>query len=285
MRVFCLFLCLMALSARAQTTTGPLGSVTQTLWLNQHPAMSQFHSKRLVVQLENGPLRPFRRRGANGEFVEITDTTQMQLANLKARAFHYGLDYDFERMVAALEGTAQRDPKQHYEAARAYLRDLHDYPRALHHLDAYDALTPDFDDSDGLFPVSFLKGLCYRNLGNHAEAVQQFNKGIDSLAKKHGSEWVNYKQYVSRAVSYLALQQPDKAMADLDSAAKNATSPSPLVFYYKGKAYEQQGRPDDAKRTFRDAHFFWQANRVKGIRQPEDINNPILEADIEVELK
>lgn len=285
MRIRCLFLFLMALSARAQITTGPLGSVTQTLWLNQHPAMSQFHSKRLVAQLENGPLRPFRRRGANGEFVEITDTTQMQLANLRSRAFHYGLDYDFERMVAALEGAAQHDPKQHYEAARAYLRDLRDYPRALHHLDAYDALTPDFDDSDGLFPVSFLKGLCYRSLGNHAEAVQQFNKGIDSLAKKHGSEWVNYKQYVSRAVSYLALQQPGRALADLDSTARNLTADSPLVLYYKGKAYTQQGRPTDAKRAYQDAFFFWQANRVKGITQPEDTNNPITERDIEVELK
>lgn len=278
-------LLLFAIDGFAQPADDPLNTIAATLYRNRHQSPTELHSRRQVAELENGPLRPFRRRGPNGTVTEIRDSTELRLANQRARSFHYLIDRDFEQAVAMLEKAIQLNPKEHYAAARTYLRNLRDYPRALHHFDAYDALTPDFDDSDGLFPVSYLKGLCYRNMGNHAEAVREFSKGIDSLSRKHGSEWVNYKQYVSRAISYLAIGQPDKALADLDSADKNATSESPLVLYYRAKAYEQQGRPTDAKRELQDALFFWQANRVKGITQPEDTNNRITEQDIEDALK
>ncbi|TAE33484.1 MAG: tetratricopeptide repeat protein [Cytophagales bacterium] len=265
----------------AQSFNDPLSHYAAKLRNNRNLEPNELHSRRRLVQLEREPLRPSRRRGPNRTIVEVRDSTEMRLINLLERSFHYLSDQNYEQAVAALEQAAQLNPKEHFHAARTYLRALHDYPRALHHLNAYDALTPDFDDSDGLFPVSYLKGLCYRNMGNHAEAVRQFSIGIDSLALKHGSEWVNYKQYVSRAVSYLALQQPDKALDDLVIAAKNCPNFSPLVTYYKAKAFEQQGRPDEAKRTYQDALFFWQANRVKGIGQPEDQYNPVFEDDID----
>ncbi|MCY7359575.1 MAG: hypothetical protein LH609_19385, partial [Rudanella sp.] len=205
--------------------------------------------------------------------------------NSSEKAFYYLMQQDYEKGVFFLEKSTELDPKNHRDAGWTYMMTLHDYPRALRHLDAFDALTPDFDDTDGIAPISYLKGLCYRNMGNHSEAVRQFSKGIDSLAAKHGSEWVNYKHYVSRAVSYLTINQLDKALADLDSAMKNSTSESPLALYYKGKTMLQQGRITDAKRAFQDAQFFWQANRVKGISQPEDYNNPVTEGDIDEALK
>ena len=216
---------------------------------------------------------------ASFDTMAVTGETMSQQAS-----YHFML-LDYEKGVALTEKSTELDPKQHRDAGRTYMMTLHDYPRALRHLEAFDALTPDFDDSDGIAPISYLKGLCYRNMGNHSEAVRQFSKGIDSLAAKHGSEWVNYKHYVSRSVSYLAISQPDKALADLDSAMKNSTSESPLALYYKGKTLLQQGRTTGAKRAFQDAQFFWQANRVKGITQPEDYNNPVTEGDIEEALK
>jgi len=213
------------------------------------------------------------------------DTMATTGRNMGQQAFYYLMQQDYEKGVFFLEKSTELDPKQHRDAGRTYMNTLHDYPRALCHLDAFDALTPDFDDTDGIAPISYLKGLCYRNMGNHTEAVRQFSKGIDSLAVKHGSEWVNYKHYVSRAISYLVLNQPDKTLADLDSAMKNSTSESPLALYYKGKTLLQQGRTTEAKRAFQDAQFFWQANRVKGISQPEDYNNPVTEADIDEALK
>lgn len=213
------------------------------------------------------------------------DTMAVTGRNIGQQAFYYLMRQEYEKGVALLEKSTELDPKQHRDAGRTYMMTFHDYPRALRHLNAFDALTPDFDDTDGMAPISYLKGLCYRNMGNHTEAVRQFSQGIDSLAAKHGSEWVNYKHYVSRAISYMAIDQSDKALADLDSAMKNSTSESPLALYYKGNVYRRQGRTTDAKRAFEDARFFWQANRAKGISQPEDYNNPVTEADIEEALK
>ncbi len=210
------------------------------------------------------------------------DTMPNTAENLQQRAM---FERDIAKAVAMLEKSTELDPKMHNTVGWSFLFAYRDYPRALRHLDAYDALTPNVDDTDGMSPVSYLKGLCYRNMGNHAEAVREFSRGIDSLATKHGSEWVNYKHYVTRAISYLALNQLDKALADLESAIKNSTSDSPLALYYKGKAFLQQGRTTDAKRAFQDAQFFWQANRVKGISQPEDQNNPVTEDDIDEALK
>lgn len=213
------------------------------------------------------------------------DTMATTGDNLSQKAAFYLMQHDYETGVALLEQSTQLDPKQHRTAARTYLAMLHDYPRALRHLNAFDDLTPNFDDSDGIYPVSYLKGLAYRGMGNHTEAVRMFSIGIDSLARKHGAEWVNYKQYVSRAIGYLALRQPDNALADLAQATKNTTSPSPLVLFYQGKAYLQLNRPADARQAFENALFFWQANRVRGISQPEDGNNPVTEQAIEDALK
>jgi tetratricopeptide (TPR) repeat protein len=221
--------------------------------------------------------------GANAkQSMAILDTMAVTAEVLQQRAM---FERDIAKAVAMLEKSTELDPKMHNTVGWSFLFAYRDYPRALRHLEAYDALTPDFDDTDVMSPVSYLKGLCYRGMGNHAEAIRQFSKGIDSLAQKQGAEWVNYKHYITRAISYLALNQPDKALADLDLAIKNSTSDSPLALYYKGKAFLQQGRTTDARRTFQDAQFFWQANRVKGISQPEDDTNLVMEEDIDEALK
>lgn len=222
--------------------------------------------------------------GPKKMLARLDTTAAVTGETLSRKAMAYLTQGDYEKGVALLEKSTQIDSKQYRNAGRVYLYTLRDYDRALHYLNAFDALTPGFDDTDGIYPVSYHKGLAQRNLGHHAEAIREFSIGIDSLAKKHGTEWVNYKQYVSRAIAYLALQQPDKALADLEQAAKNATSESPLVLFYQARAYRQMGRPTDARRALQDAQFFWQANRVKGITQPEDSNNPVTEEDIEAEL-
>jgi tetratricopeptide (TPR) repeat protein len=268
----------------AQFSGDELKDIAWTLSMNRHTD-SFFVGLWSKRALESSQLRPIRRRTATGGVEEIRDSVQMKASNRRQRSFSYLMQQNYEQAVALLEESAALDPKEHFAAGRTYLRNLRDYPRALRHLDAYDALTPDFDDNDGIFPISYLKGLCYRNMGNHAEAVRQFSKGIDSLAAKHGAEWVNYKQYVSRAISYLSVNQPDKALGDLVIAQKNASPASPLVYFYKGKTLRQMGRMAEGKQAFQEAQFFWQANRVKGIGQPEDYNNPVIEEDIDEALK
>ncbi len=240
-----------------------LGHIATTLWFNNHPDQILFgtNMRRQAMRFDTMP--------QTGE-------------NLHQRAM---FEPDMETAIALLEKSTQLDPKLHNTVGWSYLVAYHDYPRALYHLNAYDDLTPNFDDMDNMAPVSYLKGLCYRNMGNHTEAVREFSRGIDSLVRKHGVEWVNYKYFVSRAISYSALGQFDKALIDLDLATRNCTHDSPLILYHKGRVFEGQGRPTDAKRAFTDAKFFWQANNAKGISQPEDDYNLVLEDDIDEALK
>jgi tetratricopeptide (TPR) repeat protein len=271
----------------AQFDGDKLVDIASMLSINRHTndVFVWLNSRRFMAQPGMRRSAAFRQRTASGAIPTHQDTAQIDARTSRELSFHYIQQQDFEKGVALLEKSTELDPKQHREAAWTYMMTFRDYPRALRHLEAFDALTPDLDDSDGISPISYHKGLCDRGMGNHAEAIRQFSKGIDSLAKKHGSEWVNYKHYVTRAISYLVLNQPDKALADLEAAQKNSTSESPLALYYTGKAYGQQGRTTDARRAFQDALFFWQANRVKGITQPEDYTNPVTEQDIEEALK
>ncbi|GAB3897370.1 tetratricopeptide repeat protein [Spirosoma agri] len=214
------------------------------------------------------------------------DHTRLHTTVASPRDYHmqamvYIWKHDYEQAVVWLEKTASLYPKELGFVGETYLSSLHDYERALQHLTAYDALTPAVNDMIGNNPVSYLIGLAYRGLGNQPKAIEQFSIGIDSLAVKHGPEWVNYRHFISRAVSYLAVQQPEKALADLDNALKNFNR-SALAQYYKGQALCQLNRQNEARTAFNDASFFIKALRVerKGDYQ-EDEANPLYEPEID----
>lgn len=209
------------------------------------------------------------------------DTLSASAQNYRARAFHHLWQYDYEEATLWLEKTGARYPKEQGMVGDVYLRSLKDYPRALQHLDVYDALTPNFDDMISHNPVSYLRGLAYRGLNNHPKAIEQFCIAIDSLARKHGAEWVNYRHFVSRAVSYMATGQPEKALVDLAQANKNFNR-SALVAYHKGRALLQLGRTAEARIAFQDASFFVKALRAErtGDYQEDDFN-PVYEEEID----
>ncbi|GAB3547934.1 tetratricopeptide repeat protein [Spirosoma fluminis] len=209
------------------------------------------------------------------------DTASVSGINYRFRALGYVRLREYEQAAYWLEKTADLFPKEHGAVGEVYLSMLHDYPRALQHLNAFDALTPTFDDMINNNPVSYLRGLTYRSLGDHSKAIEQFSISIEPLEAKHGAEWVNYRHYVSRAVSYLATQQPEKALADLDKAIRNFKR-SALVFYYRGQALVQLNRPADARTAFQDASFFCKALRYERAgNYQEDSFNPVFESEIE----
>lgn len=201
------------------------------------------------------------------------DTLSASPENYLYRALHYVWQHEYEQAAVWLEKTSTRYPKQQGQVGEIYLSALYDYPQALAHLNTYDALTPTFNDMIGNSPVSYFRGLTYRSLGNHLLAIEQFSIGIDSLALKHGAEWVNYRHYVSRAVSYIAMQQPERALADLDKAAKNF-SRSALIQYHRGQALLQLKRLAEAQTAFQDASFFFKAFRAEhpGDSQEDEFN-------------
>ncbi|WP_240543521.1 tetratricopeptide repeat protein [Spirosoma foliorum] len=210
-----------------------------------------------------------------------SDTLSANTQNFRHRAFNYVWAKDYEQAVVWLEKTTALSPKEHGIVGEFYLTQFHDYPRALTHFNAYDALTPNFDDIVGYNPVSYMRGLAYRSMGNHEKAIEQFSIAIEPLAAKHGDEWVNYRHFVSRAVSYIATQQPEKALADLEKAGKNYKR-SALVQYHRGRALLLLNRTAEAKTAFQDASFFFKALRAerRGDYQEDDFN-PIYEIEID----
>ncbi|GAB4000952.1 hypothetical protein GCM10028807_55610 [Spirosoma daeguense] len=209
------------------------------------------------------------------------DTLSASSENYRLRMLNYLWRKEYEQAEQWMEKTTGLYPKQHGLVGELYLLHLRDYPRALVHFDTYDALTPNFDDIVGYNPVSYMKGLTYRAMGNHQKALEQFSIGIDSLTHKHGAEWVNYKHYVSRAVSYIATQQPEKALTDLEKAAKNF-SRSALVQYHRGRALLQLNRTDEARSAFQDASFFFKALRAERTSDyQEDDFNSLYEPEID----
>ncbi|GAB4026538.1 tetratricopeptide repeat protein [Spirosoma gilvum] len=209
------------------------------------------------------------------------DTLSVSAQNYRFRAFNYVWRGDYEQAIVWLEKTTTLYPKEHGIVGELYLAQLRDYPRALAHFDAYDALTPNFDDIVGFNPVSYMRGLVYRSQGNYEKAIEQFSKAIDPLAEKHGAEWVNYKHFVSRAVSYIATNQSEKALADLEKAGKNFKR-SALVYYHRGRALLQQNRIAEARTAFQDASFFFKALRAeRSSDYQEDDFNPVYEPEIE----
>ena len=209
------------------------------------------------------------------------DTLSASGQNYRSRAFNYVWLHDYKQAAIWLEKTGNLYPKEHGIIGEIYLTNLGDYPRALRHFEAYDTLTPNFDDIVGYNPVSYMRGLAYRGLGNHLKAIEQFSISIDPLAIKHGVEWVNYKHFVSRAVSYIATQQPERALADLDKAVKNFPR-SALAQYHRGRALLQLNRTVEARTAFQDASFFVKALRAERTGDYQEDNfNPVYELEID----
>jgi tetratricopeptide (TPR) repeat protein len=185
-----------------------------------------------------------------------------------------------DRAVAYYEKAAQKDPTMQGMIGYDFLNQLHDPVTALRYFEAYDARTPNFDDISANDPISYRKGLAYAMLGNHAEALQQFDKGLGAIEQKHGAEWVNYRFFVSRAVSYLALKQPDCALDDLAKALKNYDR-SAIARFYQGVAYQQMGRIAEAKVAYDDARFRMQYLRYQQGNYNEGLIYDLYEGQID----
>lgn len=224
---------------------------------------------------------PYFVAGRRGVLPGGLETVENSMQKYRSRIFTYLAQKNYEEATAWMEKMAVTYPKEHGFIGELYLSRLHDYARALHHLQAYDALTTNLNDMIGNNPVSYLLGLTYRSLLDHPKAIHHFSIGIDSLEKKHGTEWVNYRHFVSRAISYIATGQAGKALFDLDKAAKNY-SRSALVAYHKGRALQQINRVTEARTAFEDASFFYKALRAeRTIDYQEDEYNPLYEEEID----
>lgn len=162
---------------------------------------------------------------------------------------------DYDQAFADYEAAGRLNPKSRGQIGWRYLFLLRDYPRALAHLNAFDTLTPNYDDPIDDYSVNYLKGRALAGLRQDQQAVAAYTVAIDSRETKHGSEWVDYRYWVARSVAYLALNQPEKALSDLDKALKNNPK-SAMALYHRGRTLRQLNRLAEARTAFQDALFF-----------------------------
>ncbi len=191
---------------------------------------------------------------------------------------------ELNQMAGYYEKAAQKDPTLQGMIGYDFLSNFHDPVTALRYFEAYDARTPNFDDISANDPISYRKGLAYAMIGNHAEAVRQFDKGLGAIEVKHGAEWVNYRFFVARAISYLALKQPECALDDLAKAIKNYDR-SAIARFYQGEAYQQMGRIAEAKVAYDDARFRMQYIRYQRGDYNEGLIYDLHEGQIDDALK
>jgi tetratricopeptide (TPR) repeat protein len=175
-----------------------------------------------------------------------------------SKALYYMYQRQWDKAMPLFEEACRLDPENHGYTGWVYLSLLRDYPRALAHYDAYDALTPNLDDREGDHAVSYLRSEIFRFMGRHAEALPGYDKAIALVEDKHGPTWVNPRYYVARGQSRLALGRAAEALADFDKAIPNNPS-SALSSYWKGRALQALNRPAEARIAYNDA-LLWLAN-------------------------
>ncbi|GAB3640436.1 tetratricopeptide repeat protein [Spirosoma arcticum] len=162
---------------------------------------------------------------------------------------------DYDLAFADYEAAAELSAKSRGEIGWRYLFLLRDYPRALMHLNAFDALTPNYDDPIDDYSVNYLKGRALAGLRRYEEAAAAYTIAIDNRQNRHGPEWVDYRYWVARSVTYLALNQPENALSDLNKALANNPK-SAMALYHRGRALQQLKRIAEARDSFRNALFF-----------------------------
>ena len=188
----------------------------------------------------------------------------------------------YDKAVPLLEEACRLKPKHHGYVGWVYLNTLRDYPRALTHYDAYDALTPDLDDREGDHAVSYLRAEIYRFMGRPAEALPGYDKAIALIEDKHGPTWVSYRYYLARGQTRLALGLTDDALSDFNKAIPNNPS-SAASSYWKGRALQRLNRPDEARMAYNDALLWLRNSTIEQDRYYEE-PDAVYEQQIEMAL-
>lgn len=188
----------------------------------------------------------------------------------------------YDKALPLLEEACRQKPKHHGYVGWVYLNIIRDYPRALTHYDAYDALTPDVDDREGDHAVSYLRSEIYRFMGRPIDALPGYDKAIALIEDKHGPTWVNYRYFLARGQARLALGMVAEALDDFNKAIPNNPS-SAASSYWKGRALQALNRPDEARMAYNDALLWLRNSTVEQDRYYEE-QDAVYEQQVETAL-
>ncbi|WP_299437549.1 hypothetical protein [uncultured Aquimarina sp.] len=181
-------------------------------------------------------------------FLRQAYTDSLILLNPKNAGYYQGKSIghskigDYHISFPLLEKAMELDPKETLYYTSWLMTDLYkDYDRAIEYLNQYDDYTPGKVDYAWGNNVNFLKGEVLQALGRHEEAIVEFTKAIN----EEGMEYIDPSAFPYRGISYTALKEYDKAIADFDLGIK-VYDKSSLSYYYKGITLLEIGKKPKA---------------------------------------
>ncbi len=149
---------------------------------------------------------------------------------------------DYHKAFPLLEKALALNPDETLYYLSWLMTDLYkDYDRALKYLEQYDAMTPDKADYAWGNNVNFLKGEILQATEKHHEAIVEFSKAIT----EEGIAYVDVYAIVYRGISYAAIGEYKKAIADYDQSLRLYDKGS-MAYYYKGLSLWELGEKEKA---------------------------------------
>jgi len=122
-----------------------------------------------------------------------------------------------------------------------------DYDRAIQKLIEYDNFTPNQGDFAWGEHVNYLKGLCYKQMGEYDKAITEFNTVIE-LEGEH----VDVYAFVYRGVCKIKQKRFEEALLDIDRAIQNYPQNS-MAYFYKGLVLEKMEQRDKALLAYEES--------------------------------
>lgn len=122
-----------------------------------------------------------------------------------------------------------------------------DYEKSLKHLNHYDDLTPQDVDAPVGENIHFLKGLCYYQLGQYQNAINEFELNEKFEVSHFGQKNCNTYIYFYIARNYEKLNDLKKAETYYKKAIKQSQFPIEANFYL-GLLYKQSNKLELSKK-------------------------------------
>jgi tetratricopeptide (TPR) repeat protein len=163
------------------------------------------------------------------------------------KAFAHILRGEIVSAMNYLQKAVDLDP-HYYLGLRAWnrMRYLHDYKGAIADFDALETISGRSFVYVTNIHMYMLKGLCYQELGDHAKALETYNRGIGEQVTDKGEQWVGSYDYLYRGILKYKMADFDGAIEDLSRQVKEYESLAD-TYYYRGMAYAAVGRKDEAR--------------------------------------
>lgn len=163
-----------------------------------------------------------------------------KLDNVGAQLYHgYSVQNtkngNYDESIRYLDRAASQSPENvdgYYGWCLLYY--YRDYDKALFHLERLDRSTP-YIDYVGDDNILYAKGLCYKQKGAFAKALELFQLAIDYEIKEHGENWVSHHMLFQTGRALHLLNRQSEAIEYYNSAIQSWEGSSES-FYYKGLA-------------------------------------------------